>query len=433
MPAHAGVSRHTRALGARPGTVSRVPPAWTITAVLGLLYLIIAPRSADLAAATYRSDLFGRVGFTVWDNGWYAGHHLPAYSVLAPALGWLIGPPLLAVLSMTTAAALFAALIDGRFPARAQSHRGDLVRVRRGRRAARQAASRSTWGSRSASARCFLGQRDRRALALLLAVLCALASPVAGAFLALAALAWALAGQSPPGFSREGGARYLSPTPTGPRHERHLRGVVRARWFPALLTLAALAPIAVLELAFPEGGSQPFVPSAFYPGLVGLLAIALLIGAEQRALRIGTLLYAGAYVAAYVIPTAVGANVDRLGALVAGPVAACVLAGRSSAAAGAVAGARAIPSVLAGQRSDFGLRLDHLEPVRAGLLLRAPARGAARARRRLFRPPGTHRGGPHERPLGGARGLPRTLRSPVAGSASWTATATDSSTTNPPP
>jgi hypothetical protein len=88
-------------------------PAWTITAAIGLWYVIAAPPSADLAAAAYRSDLFGSSGFTLWDNGWYAGHHLPAYSLLAPPLGWL------AALSMTLATALFAMLIDSRFPARA--------------------------------------------------------------------------------------------------------------------------------------------------------------------------------------------------------------------------------------------------------------------------------------------------------------------------
>src|SRR5271156_1173166 len=94
-------------------------PAWTITAVAGLLYVLIAPASADLAAAAYRSELFGRVGFTVWDNGWFGGHHLPAYSVIAPALGWLVGPLILTALSLTIAVALFAALIQDRFPARA--------------------------------------------------------------------------------------------------------------------------------------------------------------------------------------------------------------------------------------------------------------------------------------------------------------------------
>jgi hypothetical protein len=324
VPAHP-VSAGALARSAPAWTISRLP-AWAITAGMGLLYLIIAPRSADLAAATYRSELFGRAGFTVWDNGWYGGHHLPAYSVLAPALGWLIGPPLVAVLSMTAAAAAFAALIEGRFPARAVRVAAIWFAFGAG---VALLSSRVPFdlGLALGLGALLLAQRGLRTPALALAALCALASPVAGAFLALAALAWALAGESRTPMRRRTGPAYL--TAAGPRHRRGVRASVRARSFPTLLALAALAPIAALELAFPEGGSQPFVPSAFYPGLLGVLAIAVLIGPEQRALRIGTLLYAAAYTAAYLIPTAVGANVDRLGALAAGPVAACVLIGRS--------------------------------------------------------------------------------------------------------
>jgi len=115
----AGRTTPPRAGCARRRESSRLPPAWTITAALGLIYVIAAPPSSDLAAAGYRSDLFARAGFTLWDNSWYGGHHLPAYSMLAPALGALLGPQLLGALSMTIATALFAALIDGRFPARA--------------------------------------------------------------------------------------------------------------------------------------------------------------------------------------------------------------------------------------------------------------------------------------------------------------------------
>ena len=58
----------TAAFGA--GAIARVrgAPAWTITALGGLLYVIAAPPSTDLAAAAYRSNLFSRVGFTLWDN-----------------------------------------------------------------------------------------------------------------------------------------------------------------------------------------------------------------------------------------------------------------------------------------------------------------------------------------------------------------------------
>ena len=275
---------------------TRLPPAWTITAALGVVYLILAPQSPDLAAASYRSNLFSTAGFTLWDNSWYGGHHLLAYSVLAPALGALIGPRLVAAISMVIATALFARLIDGRFPASATRIAAYFFAL---------GASIALLSSRVpfdlglavGLAAALLAQRRRLAAAPALSVLTALASPVAGAFLALAFLAWALA---------------------GPR-----------RAWPGALALAALAPIALLTLAFPEGGAQPFAASAFYPALVGVLAVGALIPSEQRVLRIGAGLYAVALAGSYVLPTAVGGNADRLGALVAGPVAACVLAGVS--------------------------------------------------------------------------------------------------------
>jgi hypothetical protein len=272
------------------------PPAWTLTAALGVVYLILAPQSPDLAAASYRSNLFSTAGFTLWDNSWYGGHHLLAYSVLAPALGALITPRLLAAISMVIATALFARLIDGRFPARATRVAAYFFAL---------GASVALLSSRVpfdlglaiGLGAALLAQRERLVAALALSVLTALASPVAGAFLALAFLAWALA---------------------GPR-----------RAWPGALVLAALVPIALLTLAFPEGGAQPFAASAFYPALVGVLVVGALIPSEQRVLRLGAALYAVALAGSYVLPTAVGGNADRLGALVAGPVAACVLAGVS--------------------------------------------------------------------------------------------------------
>jgi hypothetical protein len=283
-----------------------------LTAALAVAYLIAAPPSTDLSAAGYRSDLFTRAGFTLWDNGWYGGHHLLAYSVLAPALGSLLGPQLLAALSMTLAAALF----------------GMLVGERSGSRAMRIAA---VWFAFGAGISLLANRvpfdlglaigigalvagrppagAGRRALALVLAALCGLASPIAGVFLALATITWALAGRS--SFAR--------PSIGRPK-----------LWsFPLTLTLASLVPIALLAIAFPEGGTQPFTGSAFYPVLAGVLLIAALAPPAERMLRTGVLLYVIALIGAYVIPTAVGGNVDRLGALMAGPIAACALAGSS--------------------------------------------------------------------------------------------------------
>lgn len=99
--------RHEQAtrLSASPLTL-----ALTVAVPLALAYLILAPPAGDLAAATYRSDLFARVGLTTWDTGWYAAHGywLPGYSLLSPVLGALLGVRLLLTLSAVAACALFA-------------------------------------------------------------------------------------------------------------------------------------------------------------------------------------------------------------------------------------------------------------------------------------------------------------------------------------
>ena len=142
--------------------------------------------------------------------------------------------------------------------------------------------------------------RERTLLAIALAALTTLASPVAGLFVALAAAAWALA---------------------APR-ERAPAG--------AAIVAAALAPVAIMLVAFPQGGSEPFVASAFWPALAGAVLLAALLPAHERALRNGALLYALALVAAFALSTPLGGNATRLGALVAGPVLLGALFGRRS-------------------------------------------------------------------------------------------------------
>jgi hypothetical protein len=278
--------------------------ALAVAVPLALAYLILAPPAGDLAAATYRSDLFARVGFTTWDTGWYAAHGywLPGYSLLSPALGALLGVRVLLALSAIAASALFALIVERVF----------------GTTAARIAA---VWfalgfcvGMLSGRVPYDLGfaiglasvlalLRGTVTLALGLAVLTSIASPVAGAFLGLAGLAVAIA-ELPPG-----------------EHSR--RG--------ATLCAAALIPVLVLGIAYPDGGYEPFAASAFWPALAGVLLIALLLPQgpltpqRQRILRVGTALYALALIGAYAIRTPVGGNAARLGPLLAAPLLAGVL------------------------------------------------------------------------------------------------------------
>ena len=90
-----------------------------MSAALAVVYLILKPRSPDLAAHLFRSDLFGREGFTIWNGQWYGGHHTPAYSLLSPPLGWLLGPQLMGALSAVAATACFTELARGHFGAQA--------------------------------------------------------------------------------------------------------------------------------------------------------------------------------------------------------------------------------------------------------------------------------------------------------------------------
>jgi hypothetical protein len=301
----------------------RLAPA-ALAAVLAAVYLIWQPPSLDLAAAEYRAWLFGHVGFAVWDNQWYGGHHMPGYSVLLPPLTSWLGPRVVGALAVVAAALLFERIAHARYGDRARLGAtwfalGVAATLYSGRLtfalglvpalAALLALQRSTRPGRRAGpvgsgrARTRLAARARAssppparsafaALAVALALLTPLASPVAALFLALAGTAYAL------GERRAGGLAVAA---------------------------AALAPVAALAIAFPEGGVEPFVASAFWP-VVAFAAVALvLLPREQRTLRIGIALYALGAAAAFVLDTPLGGNVVRLGALCAGPLAALVL------------------------------------------------------------------------------------------------------------
>ena len=115
------------ASGARPRAGALLTRPWAIALCVAIplaaVYLIVEPPSGDLAAATYRSELFARVGFTLWDNGWYGGHYLPGYSVLAPALGALLGNRVLLALGTVAAAGLFGLIVQGAFSAGGRASR----------------------------------------------------------------------------------------------------------------------------------------------------------------------------------------------------------------------------------------------------------------------------------------------------------------------
>jgi hypothetical protein len=269
--------------------------------VLSAVYLIWAPRPVDLAAHVFRAELFGREGFTIWNGQWYGGHHTPAYSVLSPPLAWLLTPRLAIVLAAVATAALFEPLARRHFGAERARWGALWFGVGAG---TLLFTSRLPFGLGVAFALASLLalQRDRRKLAIVFAALCPLGSPVAGLFLAMGGVAYALASRG---------------QPDGPARRRE--GIA--------IAAAAFIPPAFLSLAFPEGGYAPFPFSAFLPIPLFALACLVLLPREDRALRWTAVLYGLGAILALAIATPMGGNAVRLGALFGGPVLLCAVWG----------------------------------------------------------------------------------------------------------
>jgi len=72
-----------------------------ISAAFAGLLLAWDPHVRDLAAQTFRTELFQQSGFAIWNGSWYGGHYTLTYSVLFPPLAALMGTRLLGALSVS--------------------------------------------------------------------------------------------------------------------------------------------------------------------------------------------------------------------------------------------------------------------------------------------------------------------------------------------
>jgi hypothetical protein len=253
-------------------------------------WLLLAPRLPDFAAQTYRATLFERFGFTVWDNNWYAGHHLPGYSLVFPWLALLLGIRLAGALAVLVSTFAFERIALGVYGPRA----------RWGAACFALAAAGDLWIGRVTFA---LGVtfavlavlalvRERSWPAVVLTVLCTATSPVAGLLLALAGATHVLVSR------------------------RALAGLT--------LVLPVLIVVLPLEALFPEGGWEPFAASSVIATVAVALAFLYAVPWEERLLRIGALIYLGVIFLS-IAPTPMGSNIARYAVILAGPLVLCVL------------------------------------------------------------------------------------------------------------
>jgi hypothetical protein len=292
-----------------------------VSALVSIVYVLVEPRTVDYAAGAYRAFLFGEEGLALWNGNWYSGHHVLGYSVLFPPLAWLLGPRVLGALCAVVAAALFERLVRGHF---GQAGRWPALWFG-------VASTAPLWSGRIPflfGATIGLGallalQRDRRGLAIALALACGLASPVAGLFLGLVVVAYGLVRA---GEAAAAGGRL-----------RQLRDRLRPARVAIAMLAAAVLPAILIALAFSSDGREPFEVSTFWPLPLLSLGFALAVPREQRALRAGAILYGLACIGAFVIDTPMGGNAARLGGLVGAPLLLAALLARRPSCRGVLA------------------------------------------------------------------------------------------------
>jgi hypothetical protein len=265
--------------------------------VFALVYVIVRPTSLDLADHLFRAQLFRDEGFSVWNNFWYSGHDIPGYSVFFPAVSAALTPQDAAALAAVLTAAVATPLMRRHFGAHALA--GGLlfgaataIDLFTGRLA-------FAFGAFPALAAILLLDYGWWPAACVLAAFSGLGSPVAALFAALIGAGYGL-------------GEII-------RHRRLLPALPGAA-----VAVAALVPVGILSILFPEGGTEPFGLATMLPILVVTVVAIALLPREQLTLRSVLFVYAVALLGVWLIPSPIGSNISRLGTLVCAPVAAIV-------------------------------------------------------------------------------------------------------------
>ncbi len=284
---------------------ARGAPWGLVTAAVGVaVWVIVDPRTPDLAGQVYRANLFREAGFLVYDTRWYGGHDVPGYSLVFPPLAAWVGVRAVGAAAVLVSVTLFERAARTVYGAPAWWAAVWFA----------VAALGDVWSGRVTFAlgvSVALGAvlalvHDRPVVAAALAGVCAACSPVAGLLLALAGLTRALAARSP----------------------------------RSLVVLGAPPAVVVVALVglFPGGGWEPYPLYSFLATLVVVAGYLWAMPAQRRVEWTGGVVYLAVCVACVAVHSPVGANVERYGVLLAGPLLLCALLGGGRARRGPASG-----------------------------------------------------------------------------------------------
>jgi hypothetical protein len=257
--------------------------------VLLTAYLVWQPPVADLAAQVARADVVGMPGTGMWWTGWFGGLTLPSYSLVTPWVMAHLGAP------ATGAVAALVALVAARELLRTAPRPRLGTAVFGLFDVADIAVGRITFavGLALGLAALYLLSHPRppRTLAVVLsagcAVLCCVASPLAGLFTGLACVAVVVTDS-------------------------------RRRVAAAVAAAALLICSGILAVLFPGSGTMPTTVTDVLPALVVTAGVGVLC--RPPVLRVGAVLTAAATVLFLALPGAVGENMTRLAWVVGAPL-----------------------------------------------------------------------------------------------------------------
>lgn len=272
----------------------------TLALVLGLIVSISGVRGSDWPAHLFRIELFREVGLTLWNGQWYGGHYTLGYSVVYPPLAAWFGPLVVGVASSVIATACFAALL--------QRHYGSIGALAACWFAVGTAVNLSVGrlpfalGLACGLVALVAYERGHRVVAVAMSLLTPLASPVAGAFLALG-----IAGVVIDACLRRRGGKHA---PLG---------------LAVGIGLASVAPVVITSVLFPDPGVFPFRGAAFAGVMASCAGLVIVLPPSERVLRIAAGLVGLVSVPLFVVANPLGGNMTRLVVLFVVPISAAAL------------------------------------------------------------------------------------------------------------
>ncbi|MFK4102975.1 MFS transporter [Streptomyces sp. NPDC019531] len=280
-------------------------PVLSVTALSGILHIVwfftFANSGGDLAAQDAWAEFVGRHPDSAYNLAWYGGMHPVSYSIVSPYLMSVLGVRTTMMLAGTVSAGLLTLILI-----RSRSVKNPLWASLAGVYAflCNAASGRVTFGlgtvfALGAVAVVFCWPHRLRhkrwakaASAAPLAALATMASPVAGLFVGLVAVALFLQKRRPGAWA---------------------------------LGLAPTAVVALSAWLFPFSGTQPMkIASVLLPLAYGLLVL-FLVPREWTTVRITAGVYSLSVVLVWLVSSQIGSNISRLPMLFAGVALAAAL------------------------------------------------------------------------------------------------------------